>query len=298
LQSEFGLAGPCYQAVHISNTSARILLRLEWHYLWYAQIEEIKENKLDFIDTALFFRNYRRNLFPGSDTIENRFEILEGMAEFTGIYLSSMKSDSLIKQKIRDFRERIEKLPDYTSNYGYLTGLLYGSLLSQFSESWTREITKDTDLGLLLSKYTNNKAIIDVKKFESNAIYKKIEKEEKRIEDIKEKEKTDIAKRFENSQILTLQMNSASYSYNPTTFLYIDSLGTYCPYFSISADWGNLIVNQNGGIFSKDWKSLTLPISSISINGKEIIDLNNWKLILSDNWVIQKKSNDFILKFN
>jgi len=298
VQREFNLAGICYQAIHLTNTSARIFLRLEWNYLWNAYNEKTKEKKKNLIDTAIFLRNYRRSLYSGSDTIENRFEILEGMAEFTGIYLATLKSDSLIKQKIEVFKKTVEKLQDYSRNYGYLTGLLYGSVLSQFSKLWTKDINKDSDLGLLLAKYSNSKPIVnlDLIRVQANINYKYIEKEEKNIEEIKKKEKTDIAARFKNSSKLTLSLKNANYSYNPSTFLYIDSLGTYCPYFTISADWGRLVVTQNGGIFSKDWKTLFISVSSITINDKVIIDSENWKLILSEKWSIQKESENYIIK--
>ena len=300
LQKKINLNGNTYSANFLANDSSRIFLRLEWDYLFNALIEKNNDKKQCLIDTAEFFRNYRRNLYLGADTIENRFEIIEGTAQFTGFYLYSLMEknrDSIFLSKIADFKEWLETSQDYTKNYGYLTGLLYCALLNQYSNDWTSNLNKNSDLCHLLLEYTKGKSIIfDIKNLLKLPKYQKIELSEKIIFKERNNKIIAIKKQYDNSSLLILPLEKAKIKFNPSTFLYIDLLGNYCPFFSISAEWGILEV-KNGGIFSND-NHLIIPVSNIKIDKQTIKDNDNWELILSENYFLVKENNNYKIKIN
>ncbi|MDR1543856.1 MAG: hypothetical protein LBS50_05505 [Prevotellaceae bacterium] len=301
LQKKINLYGSNYAANHLTNDSSRIFMRLEWEYLWKAYNEKNIIIKNCLIDTAASCRNYRRAKYVGVDTIENRFEIVEGTAQFTGIFLSSLihnnNKDSIILNKIEIFKNWIEKTQDYSKNYGYLSGLLYCSLLSQYSSTWTLNINKNTDLCRLLLQYTNgNIFYINAKEFSSNVKYATLIQEEKEIFEKRNSNKNVIKEKFKNSSLLILPLKNSKCNFNPSSFLYIDSLGNYCPHFTVFSNWGNLTVKQNGGIFSPDNANLFIPVLQITINEQNIIDSDNWELTLSKDYFLIKEDNNYIIK--
>jgi hypothetical protein len=251
------------------------------------------------IDTAAFFRNYRRNLYSGADTIENRFEIIEGTAQFTGFYLSSLMKknrDSVLLTKIINFKEWLEISQDYTKNYGYLTGLLYCALLNQYSNNWTSNLNKNIDLCHLLLEYTKGIPVsFNIKDLQKLPKYERIKHEERIIFEERNNRITTIKEQYNNSSVLILPLEKANVKFNPSTFLYIDLLGNYCPFFSVTAEWGKLEVKKNGGIFSNN-NHLLIPISNITITEQIIKDNDNWELILFENYYLVKENNNYTIK--
>jgi len=295
LQRKINIHTKTYAANHLANEQSRIYIRLEWDYLLKAIEENEQQTKIAYIDTAIFMRNYRRSLYSGADTIENKFEILEGTAQFTGVHLT-YKTEQLRLTKIEQFKERIEALQDYTRNHGYLTGLLYCSLLSQFSESWTKEVNINTDLATLLKHYSHASSItVDIKKFKVTPSYQRFKKEEDIIASKKDKEKREISSRFVENNILNISMKDASFKFNPTTFLHLDSLGTYCPYFMVSCAWGELSVQHSGGIFSNDWQTLIIPAVNICVNDSLITNGEDWNIQLTKGWELVRDQKGYNL---
>src|SRR6185369_16778641 len=88
LQEKLGL--PVRDAVnaHLDTLNGRIWIQMEWRALERALRQTGPARKAAVAD-ALLFRAYRRSLFPDSATNENALELNEGLAEYTGVKLSS-----------------------------------------------------------------------------------------------------------------------------------------------------------------------------------------------------------------
>ena len=99
----------------MDNMDARILLKLEWTALEKA-INDETEKRNDYIKDALIFRNYRRMRYPQKDSMENKFEIHEGLAEYTGHKICS-KSNEEFKKHVLYAREKNWKLIQEGINY-------------------------------------------------------------------------------------------------------------------------------------------------------------------------------------
>src|SRR4051794_35256182 len=82
----------------------------------------------DAIADALLFRSYRRSLFPAAAKNETALELNEGLAEYTGVKLSSadlqeatLRADLILRQARNN--------PTFTRSFAYISGPAYGALL-------------------------------------------------------------------------------------------------------------------------------------------------------------------------
>src|SRR5207244_12765478 len=66
VQAEIGLEGKDAQNEHLDSLEGRIWLQMEWRALEHAFWQQGEERKRDVAD-ALYFRNYRRSLFPAAE---------------------------------------------------------------------------------------------------------------------------------------------------------------------------------------------------------------------------------------
>src|ERR1043166_2566345 len=92
LQAKLGI--PARDAVnsHLDTLNGRIWIQMEWRALEHALRQTGPAQKAAIAD-ALIFRSYRRSLFPDSANNENALELNEGLAEYTGVKLSSADAE-------------------------------------------------------------------------------------------------------------------------------------------------------------------------------------------------------------
>lgn len=212
IQGELGFNCEGYCNNHMDKMDGRIYLQLEWHALLEAIIA-IGEDRNRAIRDALLFRQYRRQLFSGADTMESRFELHEGLADYTA-YKLCCPSQSEIKDKI------IERKLKYLDNegscvrsFGYYSGLLYAYLLDETGNLWQTKLKCGDDLGLLLQHLLKIDISNDtVNWFNQSKVrypYMKIYKQEVGINNKKEKVLYDYRIRFTKNPVIIIDLLSA-----------------------------------------------------------------------------------------
>src|ERR1044072_5769119 len=104
LQEKLGLPARDAVNTHLDTLNGRIWIQMEWRALERA-LRQTGPARQAAIADALLFRSYRRSLFPGSANNENALELNEGLAEFTGVKLSSadlqetvLRADLILRQ--------------------------------------------------------------------------------------------------------------------------------------------------------------------------------------------------------
>ncbi len=104
VQERIGL--PAHDAVnsHVDTADGRIWLEMEWRALERALRQPGVERNRAVAD-ALLFRAYRRSLFPEAARDENWLELNEGLAEYTGVKLSSESLEELVFRADRALRD-------------------------------------------------------------------------------------------------------------------------------------------------------------------------------------------------
>src|SRR5256884_7773069 len=100
------------------SLEGRIWLQMEWRALEHAFWQQGEERKRDVAD-ALYFRNYRRSLFPAADAKEDALEMNEGMAEYTGFKLSTSSPEEYAVAVAAWLRAAPTRTPSYGRSFAY-----------------------------------------------------------------------------------------------------------------------------------------------------------------------------------
>jgi len=284
-----------YNNDHMDNMDARILIKLEWLALAKAISEDKKEKRNDFLTDALIFRNYRRKLYPGKDTMENKFEIHEGLAGYTGHKICSKNNEEFKNYTLR------EKLmywdnQSYVRSFAYYSGVLYGYILDQTNSDWNLTLTPNSDLGLITQKAYNinlpKKLENAYERSKKNYNYEEIFQYESDREKKRQEMLTAYRFRFTNDTVLILDILKPNVSFDPRTLIPLDTLGTVYPTIKIIADWGILQVNEGGCLF--DWKKAIVTAHGIK-QENSIIKGDGWEIELNENWKLIRETKNYRL---
>ena len=295
IQDDLGFHCDGYNNGHMDQMEARIYLNLEWQALLKA-IDTLGIDQNRAIKDALLFRHYRRQLFPGADSMESRFELHEGLADYTAFKLCC-NSESELKEKILQRKSKfLNNEGSCVRTFGYFSGLLYGYLLDETGTSWQKELKCGDDLGILLQHLSNIDISIDTvhwfNQSKGRYPYEKIYNQELAINSKKEKILSDYKIRFTKNPVLIIDL------VKPTCGIYmsprpLDTLGTVYPIIDISDKWGFLKVTDKGCLIAS--KKAIVTADNISIVG-QIISGSGWTLELNDDWTIIKQNDNYMIK--
>ena len=253
LQKQLGL--PARDAVnsHLDELNGRIWIQMEWRALERALRENGPARKAAIAD-ALLFRAYRRSLFPDAANNENALELNEGLAEYTGVRLSSadlaetvVRADLILRQARNN--------PTFARSFAYVSGPAYGALLDLSGRPWRVSVKPNTDLGALRQQ----RYAITVRASEAaaRAAASRYEGEEIVITETQQdqRRKQQIAearKKFLDAPVLILPLtDDVNYSYDPNNVIGIDANNTVYPTLRLVDAWGVLTV-KDGAWLERD----------------------------------------------
>lgn len=275
------------QCTHLDTKEGRILLRLEMEALKQAlQSEDPGQH----IKNALLFRHFRYQSFPGSQAAENSLEIIEGLAEYTGLMLSGMTEDALRDHLISQ-TEALISLATYVRSFAYYEFPVYGYFMKKKDETWNLKINKNTNLTDFITNFfgaeypslTMEEVTRTGKAYNIEQI---TESEEKRELKRQELVKTYKA-RFLGDSIIRISLENMSIGFNPSNLMPLDSFGTVYPNIRITDNWGILEVDSCGALMSPDWRRVT--ISYPAMISDTLIAGRGWRLRLNEGWKMEKE---------
>lgn len=287
-----------FSVSHMEKMLARILLKLEWNALIKAVNSKGKIQK-EAINDALVFNYYRKEIFKNynADTMENRFEIVEGLAEYTAMKLCLPDKNDIIK-RINDKKSFYWTLDSFTRSFGYYSGLLYAFLLDFTHANWRPQINRESDLQLMLQ---NHLKIILPQNLEKEYVRIKSKYGYDTISSIEEnryiKIQKTIADYLEKLTImphLTINLINRHVGFNSSSLIAVDTLGTIFPFIQISDDWGVLKVQTGGCLLDTNWQTAKVNAENIKITDSTVFT-NDWNLKLNDGWKIIKDGVNFKL---
>ncbi|HET9056774.1 MAG TPA: hypothetical protein VFN30_08005 [Chitinophagaceae bacterium] len=304
---------------HLDKFEGRLLLKLELEAFRKVINEYPDFSKAD-LQNAIAMRMYRYQKYPLADSLEHALEMNEGLATFTGFILSG--------QGIKQMKETVNKKIDnfyqnqtFTRSLAYITGYVYGFLLSDKNYHWNRLISDKKFLSgkisyssfkvrasfdkLLIKYYKLKKpgspdniyqSIALQNKYNYNSIFSiEKEREDKRL--IIEAENK---RKFVYGPVLELPNSNMNIGFNPLEVQMLEDYGPIYPTLSVKADWGLLEVKK-GGALVKDWSVVYLPLpENFTYNNDRIIKTDNWQLELANGWTIVegKKKGNFVVVRN
>jgi hypothetical protein len=246
LQQKLGL--PARDAVnsHLDTLNGRIWIQMEWRALERA-LRQTGPARSAAIADALLFRTYRRTLFPDSAKNENALELNEGLAEYTGVRLSSADLQEMAVRANIILRQARNN-PTFARSFAYISGPAYGALLDLSGKPWRVNTKPTTDLGELLQQRYGVR--IRVSEAAARAAVSRYEGEEivtleTQGEQRRAKEIAEARKRFLDGPVLILPVTAdVRYSYSPNNVIGIDANNTVYPTMRLVDAWGILTVTD------------------------------------------------------
>ena len=253
LQQKLGL--PARDAVnsHLDSLNGRIWIQLEWRALERA-LRQTGSARTAAIADALLFRAYRRSLFPDSAKNENALELNEGLAEYTGVRLSSADlQETAVRANI--ILRQARNNPTFARSFAYISGPAYGALLDLSGKPWRVSVKPTTDLGQLLQqrygvriRVSEAAARAAVSRYEGEEIVTNETQQEKR----RTQQIAEARKKFLDGPVLILSLtDDVRYSYDPNNVVGIDTNSTVYPTMRLVDAWGVLTVT-NGAWLERD----------------------------------------------
>ena len=291
VQSKIGLPPSGPKNEHLNMKDGRIWLILETRALQRALPAWGKKRKAALED-ALAFRAYRQSLFPGSKEQEDRMEVHEGMAEYTGYACSGLSNN-----EDRYYQTgRLELVPVVGSlsyAFAYYTGPVYGDLLDEDRAEWRKGLSPSSSLADLLAKAEKidlgKPNLGDVlrrsKSYDGDVlIAAETERENKRLAQLKV-----FQKEFVDGPVLVLPMSN--FSFDPNNVTPFPGHGTVYSECKVTGDWGVLQVSGSV-LVTGDYKTAILPAPK----GPSDMKGEGWTLQLNPGWklVPGSRSGDMV----
>jgi hypothetical protein len=301
LQKKLGL--PARDAVnsHLDSLNGRIWIQMEWRALERA-LRQTGPARTAAIADALLFRAYRRSLFPDSAKNENALELNEGLAEYTGVRLSSADlQETAVRANI--ILRQARNNPTFARSFAYISGPAYGALLDLSGKPWRVSVKPTTDLGELLqqrygvrTRVSEAAARAAVSRYEGEEIVtNETQQEQRRTQQI-----ADARKKFLNGPVLILSLtDDVRYSYDPNNVVGIDTNSTVYPTMRLVDAWGVLTVT-NGAWLERDASGHVVrarvpaptDLSARPLKGE------GWSLELTNGWEVVpgERSGDVMIR--
>ena len=289
LQNKLGL--PARDAVnpHLDTLNGRIWIQMEWRALERALRQTGPARKAAIAD-ALLFRSYRRSLFPDSANNENALELNEGLAEYTGVRLSSADlGETLVRANL--ILRQARNNSTFARSFAYVSGPAYGALLDLSGRPWRASMKPSTDLGALLQqrygitvRASEKAARAAVSSYEGEELITiETQQEEKRKQQI-----ADARKKFVDGPVLLLSLSEdVRYSFDPNNVFGIDANSTVYPTMRLTDAWGVLTVT-NGALLERDASGHVVSARVVAPTDLSARPLKGagWSLELTNGWEV------------
>ncbi len=285
---------------HLDKKEARIYLRLELEALKQA-IQATSKSKVNkHLKDAFAFRKYRQSMYSGSDVSENKLELNEGLAEYTGEMTCGRDNSQRVAHFVNNIN-RFHDNPTFVRSFAYQTTPVYGYLLSLQQKEWNKKVTGNTNLTTLFIKAFNIKIQTDLKEFVDNNMDsyngQQIIKEEAERETRINKLIAEYTDKFIEQPHFDIQSEQMSISFDPRNIMSMDDKGMVYPNIKVIDNWGILTVS-NGALISPMWNKITVTIPT-KIEENTLIG-DGWVLELKNGYTLSKddKTGNYTLKKN
>ncbi len=303
VQSQIGLNPADVQNGHLDSLDGRIWLQMEWRALEHAFWQQGEERKRDVAD-AIYFRNYRRSLFPAAAASEDALEMHEGIAEYTGFKLSASSPEEYAVVVAAWLRAAPTRTPSYGRSFAYTSGPAYGGLLDLASKNWRTGLTPSTNLGELLARaygvpvppstaMNQAEATRRAERYDGGEVAAiETEREVKHQASVAAARKT-----FVDGPVLVLPAGKEfNYTFDPNAVLTLDDkLTLYEGEIQVSDTWGLLKTTEGALIVRGDKGFVRVQVPAPADANKAPLTGKSWTLELKPGWqaVPEGRAGDF-----
>ena len=282
IQSDIGLPPAGTKNDHLDSKNGRIWMLMEYRALAKALLAWGPERKQTLGD-ALVFRAYRRAVFPEATANEDRMEVHEGMAEYTGFRACGLRNDEARFYIAGRLKLNAMK-PSLTYAFAYETGPAYGLLLDQYKPEWRKDLKTTSSLSgmvTILSKLevktpTLKEATQRAKSYEGDELI--------RVETELDRTRQKLAKEYKQNLVDGPRLHlpsTGNFTFDPNAVFPMKGVGTVYIGSKIAEEWGVLEVDGPvlvGATYKDVWVPAP-PATSLTKGA-------TWKLTLSPGWQV------------
>ncbi len=285
-QLGFIVKGARNNAASISGSPAldtemgRIWLRGEMHALRVALTSRGAARKKALAD-ALAIRAYRDAILPSTVAPEHMLDIMEGLAESTGIDIG-VPSARRLAYTLHDIAFA-ESASSYARNFFYAIGPAYAELLDAIEPNWRHTVTTTTSIAALAAR-ADGIAVATPSAARARAIlarYGGAEIERTEAARAERQALRDVKYRaeFVTGPTLRLPLKHFKIDFNPSTVEPFGGYGSVYHHVRVIAPWGTIVVSNGDAMIAGDFSALTVASPS-SLSGSTLRG-TGWVLTLA-----------------
>lgn len=297
IQDELGFAAGSPVNDHLDSQNGRIYFRLELEALKAALRMPVNKRR-EHLEQAVLFRQWRYTLFPAARAAEESLELNEGLAEFTGVYVSGLANDTGYLPALVD--GAVSSYPTFARSFAYITGPLYGMLLTQRQPGWQVGFSARDNLpGRMVAAYglhiplVVKKEMVSVKGAYNEPVIRQQEavREKERLI----KTKGYVATLVQGPLLMFPLGKKMNFSFNPSRLFPLGEYGTVYPFMTMTDEWGRLEVT--GDARMKDWRMLFVALPAGTAMEGKTIKTTEWELTLADGWELRpgERTGDYVV---
>ncbi|HLK13241.1 MAG TPA: hypothetical protein VKT78_00420 [Fimbriimonadaceae bacterium] len=289
IQDGLGLPGKDASMPHLDSREGRTWLRLEMRSLAVAVDGRGEERARAAEDAIVFRRERRAKCGPDAAGSEQRLEINEGLAEYTGFRLSGYPEADLDDRAAVGL-ESLEGSSSLGRSFAYDTGPAYGRLLDGYAPGWRKKLTAVSDLGETLAAAIHLQVTgdLDALANERSKVYEGdvVMAEEARLEARRLTTIKNYTARFIDGKALCLTASANfTYSYDPYGVDSLPNWGTVYPNGKFTDDWGVLTVTDGGAlVVRKNGPATEVRVTAPGSPDGSTIKGEGWELTLNPGW--------------
>jgi hypothetical protein len=274
---------------HLDQKEGRVYIRLELEALRKAMTAKSKTEVNRNLTNALYFRNHRYSVYRNAKQSENSLELNEGLATYTGIFMSG-RDNSQMKEYFENKITEFQTYPTFVRSFAYLTIPLYGTLLNKSDKYWNRRTDNNTNLTdfFIRSFRLHIPDTLGVETMDQYGLLKINSEETGREERIKNIMAQYKAKFIEQAH-LEIRFEKMSISFDPRNIMPLEGYGTVYPTLRVSDNWGILTVTD-GALLGAGWDKVT--VSEPTLINKDKVAGNGWTIDLASGYFVEKNSSD------
>ena len=297
VQEQIGLPGAMSPNVHLDTADCRVWLQLEWRALATA-LQRSGEERRQAIADALTFRAYRRALFPSAAGEERTMEMHEGLAEYTGVRLSSESAAEQRELALKN-HSMAKDWPTFVFSFAYVSGPSYGLLLDELKPDWRKGLTPRHDLGDLLSEAlvlglpadVKAAALVRAAAYEGAQLVAAEADRDREVRGRISRER----RRLVEGPVLRVPIQAMQFQFDPCDVHPLDDLGKVYPKMRMTDAWGVLEVT-GGALIASDWAYVTVPAPA-EPNARPLKG-DGWALDLKERWKVAPgtRAGDYTLR--
>jgi hypothetical protein len=303
VQKRIGLTPGDSMNGHLDSLDGRIWLQMEWRALEHGLWQHDEQRRRDIAD-ALYFRNFRRSLFPDAAARENALEMNEGMAEYTGVKLSAASPDEFAVVAASSLRSAPTRTQSYARSFAYTSGPAYGGLLDFVNPEWRKGLTPATNLGELLARAYNieqptlskTEALRRAERYDGGEVVTIETQREERYQ----AQVAGAKKFFVDGPVLVLHVSQDfNCTFDPNAVLAVDGNSTlYQGDVQVTDQWGVLRATQ-GALFRRENNRIVrVQVAAPPEPAKAPLVGKGWTLELKPDWklVPEGRTGDFAIR--